>query len=135
MLGRHEDVEFVITLGRETPAGTTALVSYVLAAPGRRIDPAALTEYAARSLPGYMVPAAVVVLDQVPLTPVGKLDRRALPEPVFQQAVFRAPSTPLEEAVAAVFGEVLGAERIGLDDDLFSLGGTSLLATQVVERL
>ncbi|MEV0031788.1 amino acid adenylation domain-containing protein [Nocardia sp. NPDC050793] len=135
VLGRHEDVEFVLTLGRETPAGTTALVSYVLAAAGRRIDPAALTEHAARSLPGYMVPAAVVVLDEVPLTPVGKLDRRALPEPVFQQAVFRAPSTPLEEAVATVFEQVLGAERIGLDDDFFSLGGTSLLATQVVERL
>ncbi|MEV6393082.1 amino acid adenylation domain-containing protein [Nocardia xishanensis] len=135
VLGRHEDVEFAITLGRETPAGTTALVSYVLAAAGRRIDPAALTEYAARSLPGYMVPAAVVVLDEVPLTPVGKLDRRALPEPVFEQAVFRAPSTPLEEAVATVFEQVLGAQRIGLDDDFFSLGGTSLLATQVVERL
>nr|WP_084510218.1 non-ribosomal peptide synthetase [Nocardia lijiangensis] len=135
VLGRHEDVEFVVTLGRETPAGTTALVSYVLAAAGRRLDPAALTEHAARSLPGYMVPAAVVVLDEVPLTPVGKLDRRALPEPEFQQAVFRAPSTPLEEAVAAVFEQVLGAERIGLDDDFFTLGGTSLLATQVVERL
>nr|WP_068056815.1 phosphopantetheine-binding protein [Nocardia xishanensis] len=82
-----------------------------------------------------MVPAAVVVLDEVPLTPVGKLDRRALPEPVFEQAVFRAPSTPLEEAVATVFEQVLGARRIGLDDDFFSLGGTSLLATQVVERL
>ncbi|MBF6303187.1 hypothetical protein IU459_37730, partial [Nocardia amamiensis] len=80
-----------------------------------------------------------VVLDEFPLNASGKLDRKALPEPVFEAKVFRAPATPVQEIVAEIFAAVLGlaaAERaVGLDDDFFDLGGNSLVATQVVARL
>ncbi|SUA76424.1 Tyrocidine synthase III [Nocardia otitidiscaviarum] len=132
VLASHPDVDFAVTLGRANSAGVTMLVSYVRGKSGRAVDPDALTDFAAHSLPPHMVPAAVVVLDEVPLTPVGKLDRAALPEPVLAQREYRAPGTPLEEAVAAAFAEVLGVERVGADDDFFALGGNSLLATRVV---
>ncbi|GAA4471543.1 hypothetical protein GCM10023094_02390 [Rhodococcus olei] len=135
VLAAHDDVEFATTVGHDTAPGRTALVSYVLPAPGRTVDPAALTAFVAESLAGYMVPAAIVVLDEIPLTPVGKLDRKALPEPVFAAREFRAPSTPTEEVVAGVFAEVLGASQVGADDDFFALGGNSLIATQVAARL
>ncbi|WP_433195706.1 amino acid adenylation domain-containing protein [Nocardia sp. CA-107356] len=142
VLGGHADVEFAITLGKQTDAGVTILVSYVLPVPGRVVEPSVLTDHAARSLPPHMVPAAVVVLDEIPLTPVGKLDRKALPEPVFEQVAFRAPKTHTEQIVASTFAAVLrigtGADDsryLGLDDDFFALGGNSLLATQLVARL
>ncbi|CAM2828224.1 non-ribosomal peptide synthetase [Prescottella defluvii] len=111
------------------------LVAYVVAAAGRSIDAAEVTEFAARSLTAYMVPAAVMVLDRLPLTGSGKLDRKALPEPEFESREFRAPTTPAEEAVASVFADVLGVDGVGRDDDFFALGGNSLLATQVASRL
>ncbi|WP_157108382.1 phosphopantetheine-binding protein, partial [Aldersonia kunmingensis] len=85
-------------------------------------------------LPGHMVPAAFVVIDEVPLTPIGKLDRKALPEPVFEAAEFRAPSTPMEETIAAVMAEVLGIERVSVDDSFFALGGDSIVSIQFVSR-
>ncbi|MFQ6230928.1 amino acid adenylation domain-containing protein, partial [Nocardia sp. NPDC002869] len=134
-LGAHPDVEFAITVGHDSGAGATILVSYVLAVPGRSVDTAAVTEFVSERLPAHMVPSALMVLDEIPLTPVGKLDRKALPEPVFEAREFRAPSTPIEEIVAGVFAEVLGIERVGADDDFFALGGNSLIATQVAARL
>ncbi|MGK8553745.1 non-ribosomal peptide synthase/polyketide synthase [Nocardia gipuzkoensis] len=138
VLSSHDHVEFAVTLGRDTAGGKT-LVSYVLPAKGRSIDAAELTDYAARTLPPHMVPAAIVVLDEIPLTPVGKLDRKALPEPTFEKAVFRAPTTPIEQIVADTFADVLGlgdgSSYLGRDDDFFALGGNSLLATQVAARL
>ncbi|MGW4771332.1 amino acid adenylation domain-containing protein, partial [Nocardia sp. NPDC004278] len=131
----HDDVEFAVTIGRETATGEKILVAYVLAALGRTIDTAELTEYAARSLPRHMVPAAIVVLDAVPVTPVGKIDRAALPEPELAQRPYLAPSTPQEQAVAGVYAEVLGIDRIGADDDFFALGGSSLLAMRAVGKL
>ncbi|WP_169811475.1 non-ribosomal peptide synthetase [Nocardia harenae] len=99
-------------------------------------DPAAALEQRLRELlPSYMVPGAFVLLDALPLSAAGKLDRRALPEPELTVAAFRAPESAVERAVAAVFGEVLGLERVGLDDDLFALGGNSLVATRIAARL
>ncbi|MFI1917613.1 amino acid adenylation domain-containing protein [Nocardia sp. NPDC020380] len=135
VLGGHDDVDFVTTLGRETADGATVLVSYVRAAAGHALDPDQLREHAARGLPRHMVPAAIVVLDEIPLTPVGKLDRKALPEPVFEAATFRAPSTPAEQLVAEVFAQILGRERVGADDDFFALGGTSLLTFPLQQAL
>ncbi|WP_268960748.1 non-ribosomal peptide synthetase, partial [Rhodococcus sp. T7] len=134
-LAAHPDVEFAATMGRELVPGATSLVSYVLPVAGAEIDTAMLLEFVAQELPGYMVPAVVSVLDEIPLTPVGKLDRAALPAPVLAAAQFRAPTTPVEEIVAGVFAEILGVERVGLDDDFFALGGNSLIATQLIARL
>ena len=82
-----------------------------------------------------MVPAHIVVLEAFPLTSSGKIDRKALPAPVFAAASFRAPQTQTEKIVAGVFAEVLGVGRVGLDDDFFALGGDSLIATRVSARL
>ncbi|UGQ59434.1 non-ribosomal peptide synthase/polyketide synthase [Rhodococcus pyridinivorans] len=131
----HSAVSQAVVLVVETPTGDQ-LVGYVVAAPGRTIDPSDLADHAGRSLPSYMVPASLMVLDALPLNTSGKLDRKALPEPVFSSTrVFREPRTPAERAVAEAFGEVLGVERVGLDDDFFELGGNSLVATQVVSRI
>ncbi|MBO0855780.1 MAG: amino acid adenylation domain-containing protein, partial [Nocardia sp.] len=111
------------------------LVAYAVGSPGMELDPDRLRSGIADSVPAYMVPAVVTVLDELPLNASGKLDRKQLPEPVFSAREFRAPSTPVEEIVAEVFGEILGAERIGADDDFFALGGNSLVATRVVARV
>ncbi|MBF6302794.1 non-ribosomal peptide synthase/polyketide synthase, partial [Nocardia amamiensis] len=111
------------------------LVAYVIATAGRSVDIDAVRAELGGELPAYMVPSAFVVLEAFPLNASGKLDRKALPAPVFEAKVFRAPSTPIEEIVAGTFGDVLGVARVGLDDDFFELGGNSLLATQVTARL
>ncbi|WP_433202477.1 amino acid adenylation domain-containing protein [Nocardia sp. CA-107356] len=130
----HPDIDFAATLGKTLPSGATALVSYVLPRAGGDVDTDALTEFLAESLPAYMIPTAVVVLDEIPLTPVGKLDRAALPEPVFTPRAFRAVQTPVEETIADVFGELLGVGRVGRDDSFFALGGDSILSIQLVSR-
>jgi amino acid adenylation domain-containing protein/non-ribosomal peptide synthase protein (TIGR01720 family) len=88
----------------------------------------------AAELPEYMVPAQLMRLDSMPLSPSGKLDRRALPQPQWQQREHVAPRSELEQQIAAIWREVLGLERVGLNDDFFALGGHSLLATQIVSR-
>ena len=85
-------------------------------------------------LPDYMVPAQIVVLDEFPLTSSGKIDRKALPAPVFAATPFRAPQTQTEEIVAGIYAQVLGLERVGVDDSFFDLGGDSILSMQVVAR-
>ncbi|WP_433713442.1 amino acid adenylation domain-containing protein [Nocardia sp. CA-084685] len=134
VLGGHEDVAFAVTLGRETTAGATALVSYVLPVADRIVDQDGLTEFAARVLPSHMVPSAIVVLDEVPLTSNGKLDRTALPQPQFTATVSRAPSSPLESRIADLFAQVLGARQVGADDSFFAIGGDSIVSIQLVSR-
>jgi len=111
------------------------LVGYVVPASGAVVDTAALVDSLGVVLPSYMVPSQIMVLDAFPLNASGKLDRKLLPEPVFEVAVFRAPVTAVEEIVASVFAEVLGVDRVGLDDDFFELGGNSLSAVRVAARL
>ncbi|MEV6427956.1 amino acid adenylation domain-containing protein [Nocardia sp. NPDC051463] len=131
-------IEFAATVGTTLPSGAMALVAYVMAQPGVVVDTAELAEFAGKSLPDYMVPTAIVVLDEIPLTPVGKLDRAALPEPVFAT---RAPATRTEQIIAEVFAALLVADatdaggRVGVEDDFFALGGNSLLAAQAVARI
>ncbi|MGA9871874.1 MAG: amino acid adenylation domain-containing protein, partial [Rhodococcus sp. (in: high G+C Gram-positive bacteria)] len=114
------------------------LVAWVVASGGASVE--AVGRAAGERLPAFMVPSAFVLLDALPLTSSGKLDRKALPEPEFEAAPFRAPGTPIEQIVADVFASVLdleaaGVDRVGLDDDFFALGGNSLIATQVSSRL
>ncbi|TQM25342.1 non-ribosomal peptide synthetase [Nocardia bhagyanarayanae] len=136
VLGRADGVDFAVTLGVRGPSGGTALAAYVVHESGVELDVEALRAHAAESLPGYMVPSAFVVLDAIPLNAVGKLDRKALPEPVFadDRTEYVAPRTPTEETLAAIFAELLGRERVGVEDSFFALGGDSILAIQLVSR-
>ncbi|MGB7383082.1 MAG: amino acid adenylation domain-containing protein [Rhodococcus sp. (in: high G+C Gram-positive bacteria)] len=132
VLGAVEGVRDAVVIARSDERLGDRLVAYVVAdgAGAER-----LKDVVAKRLPSYMVPAAFVVLDALPLTVNGKLDRRALPDPEFEAKVFRAPTTAAEKMVAGVVADVLGLDQVGLDDDFFDLGGNSLIATQVVARL
>jgi len=106
-------------------------VAYVVGSP----DLDALRRGLADRLPPYMIPAAFVVLDALPVTPNGKLDRRALPAPDFAPGRYRAPRSPEEEILCGIFAGVLSLPRAGIDDDFFALGGHSLIATRLVSRV
>ncbi|MFF3641301.1 amino acid adenylation domain-containing protein [Streptomyces sp. NPDC002564] len=151
-LARHPCVGQVAVVAREDRPGDKRLVAYVAAAPPRgddpreeppahpperRVpDPREVREYAAGVLPEYMVPAAVLVLDALPLTVNGKVDRAALPAPDFAaRTTRREPRTQTEEILCGLFGEVLGLEWIGVDDGFFDLGGDSLSGMRLVARV
>ncbi|WP_254885727.1 non-ribosomal peptide synthetase [Streptomyces sp. NA02950] len=131
----HPAVAQAAVVVREDRPGDRRLVGYAVADPS--VTPAELRGYLAGELPGYMVPAAVVVLaDALPLTSNGKLDRAALPVPEYGAAgERRAPRHPREETLCGLFAEVLGIDAPGIDDGFFDLGGHSLLATRLVNRI
>jgi amino acid adenylation domain-containing protein len=122
-------------MAREGNDGRTQLHAYVVAAPDELMDGNALREQLGRSLPDYMVPTAIMVLDALPLNANGKLDRKALPlpSPAGERSV-QAPQGEVEEALAAIWAEVLGVPQVGRDDDFFLLGGDSILSLKVVAR-
>jgi amino acid adenylation domain-containing protein len=111
------------------------LVAYVVARNGHDAHPAALRTWCAHYLPDYMVPHHIVVVEALPLTVSGKLDRDALPRPDLEAPAYREPAEGLERDIAQIFGEVLGIDRIGADDNFFDVGGDSLSATRVVGQL
>ncbi|SAK77399.1 non-ribosomal peptide synthetase [Caballeronia temeraria] len=124
----------VIARARQQDAQDQQLVAYVTLA--AEIDASVLHEHLDSRLPDYMVPSAFVVLDALPLTPNGKLDRRALPDPQWQDlAAYVAPRTSLEASLAQCFADVLGLERVSVFDNFFALGGHSLLAVQLMAHI
>src|SRR5213078_554708 len=131
----HGGVSQAAVVARAGGAGGTQLVGYVVLSAGCAEDAGELRAHVGARLPEYMVPSAIVVVDGFPLTANGKLDRSALPAPEFRASVGRLPRSPQEELLCALFAEVLGVERVGIDDDFFALGGHSLLATRLISRI
>ncbi|WP_203925051.1 AMP-binding protein, partial [Rugosimonospora africana] len=128
-------VSQAVVVLREDRPGEKRLVGYAVGVNGATVDDGVLRDRLAKRLPDYMVPAAVMVLDSLPLTSNGKLDRRALPAPDFSAASgSRGPRTAGEEVLCGLFAEVLGLDRVGIDDDFFALGGDSIVSIQLVSR-
>ncbi len=137
-LGTHPTVREAIVMAREDAPSNKRLVAYVTGN-GERPNATELRYYLKQKLPYYMVPSVFVILDEFPLTPNGKIHRRALPAPdastLDLEEVFLTPRTPEEELVAEICAEVLGLEAIGISNDLFNLGCQSILATRIIARL
>ncbi len=134
-LSRLPQVREALVLAREDVPGEKRLVAYVTGDEGAQPDAAALRAGVSRELPDYMVPSAFVVLEALPLTPSGKIDRRALPAPDGAAQLARryvAPRNAAEEALCRIFAEVLRLERVGVEDNFFELGGDSLLCVKAV---
>jgi amino acid adenylation domain-containing protein len=133
------ELEACVVIGAEDPTGETQLVAYLVAQPQQRIGTVELRTLLQGTLPSYMVPTAFVWLETLPQLPNGKLDRRALPPPDWSRPLpdeaFVAPRTAVEKAIAAIWGEVLGIEQVGLYDDFFDLGAHSLHLTRALSRI
>jgi hypothetical protein len=147
LLARQPGVQQAAAVVREDRPGDKRLIGYVV--PTAEAVPVAtgagagqwasqVRAGARREVPEYLVPSVVVVLDALPLTPSGKVDRRALPAPSGERAetvAYLAPRTPVEEVLAGIWAELLGVARVGVSDDFFALGGHSLLVTRVLARV
>ncbi|MES2936893.1 MAG: amino acid adenylation domain-containing protein [Pseudomonadota bacterium] len=138
-LATHAGIRDAVVIASDDPTGEKRLVAYYTLAPDAA-DPAAeaLRAHLARTVPDHMVPAAYVPLQRLPLTTNGKLDRAALPAPdgsALGARAYAAPVGPVETALATIWSEILGVERVGRDDHFFTLGGHSLLAVRVLEKM
>lgn len=136
VLAAQDRVKEAVVLAREDVPGQKRLVAYIV---GDGATAAGLKDSIARTLPDFMVPAAFVFLDRLPVTPNGKLDRRALPAPPRGSEgalarAFVAPATPVEQSIAAIWGDVLKLERVGVTDNFFEIGGDSIMGLRVVAR-
>ncbi|MCA2929243.1 MAG: non-ribosomal peptide synthase/polyketide synthase [Microcystis sp. M018S1] len=135
LLNQNEAVQSSCVIVREDNLGDKRLVAYVVPQPEINLTINEIRQFLRAKLPDYMVPTAFVLLDTFPLTPNGKIDRRALPVPDLQsQGEYIAPRNPIEEKIAQIWAEVLKLERVSIEDNFFELGGHSLLATQVISR-
>ena len=136
-LTAHPEVGAAVVVAQPLVSGDKRLVAYVVGREGVALEAEGLKQHLKARLPEYMVPAFIVALPSLPLTPSGKVDRKALPrpEPRQEEQGYVAPRTAVEEQVAAIWGQVLGLERVGVNDNFFDLGGHSLMATRVASRV
>ncbi|BAZ14320.1 amino acid adenylation domain-containing protein [Calothrix sp. NIES-4071] len=133
VLQQHPQVQQVVVIAIDQP-GNQYLVAYIV--PSQEIEKSELRNFLKQKLPDYMIPGAFVMLESMPLTPNGKIDRRGLPVPNLEQTDnFIPPSTPTQEILARLWAEVLNLKQVGIYNNFFELGGHSLLATQVISRL
>jgi amino acid adenylation domain-containing protein len=131
-----DGVEQAAVIAREDRPGVKRLVGYVTASATGAVDPAEIRTQLAERLPAYMVPAAVVVVPELPMTVNGKLDVRALPAPEYTAGDhYRAPANAVEEILAGIYAQMLGLDRVGVDDSFFDLGGDSLSAMRVIAAI
>ncbi|QEI43193.1 Tyrocidine synthase 3 [Dolichospermum sp. UHCC 0315A] len=146
VLSQHEDVQIsCVIVSEDTPGETCTegsrnkqLVAYIVPQKDVTLTPSELRQFLGNKLPSYMIPQAFVILESLPITPNGKIDRRALPAPDLHSEIadkFVAPRNPIEEKLALIWTQVLRLEQVGIEDNFFELGGHSLLATQVISRL
>ncbi|MFE7853265.1 amino acid adenylation domain-containing protein [Streptomyces sp. NPDC057403] len=151
VITRHPGISEAVVVGREIPSVGKRLIAYVVHTGEGAVgddgaggigdvdvlagaSSAELRKFVATRLPDYMVPSAFVALGSLPLGPTGKLDRSALPEPEFLGEAYREPRTEAERIITAAYADVLGVDRVGVDDDFFAVGGDSLRSIQVVAR-
>ena len=138
-LNAHPAIQTTVVVAREDTPGDKRLVAYLVPVAGSELSARDLREWLLEYLPDYMVPSAFVVLEALPLTPNGKVDRAALPAPdaahLLLEEDLALPTTPLEEELAAIMGQLLGLEQVGIDENFFMLGGHSLMGTQIITRV
>jgi acyl-CoA synthetase (AMP-forming)/AMP-acid ligase II/acyl carrier protein len=139
VLNRHPAVQSSMVLAREDASGDKRLVAYIVLNQGMDASTNALRGWLSEQLPEYMIPAVFVQLNEFPVTPNGKVDRAALPAPdtsnTLRDAITAAPGTPSEKRLAAIVSSLLGLEQIGIDDNIFLLGGNSLMGTQIIVQV
>jgi len=139
VLMQYSAIREVVAVAREVMPGDKRIVAYVVPKAGLQPTTSELRRFLAAKLPEYMIPSLFVMLDSLPLTANGKVDRRALPAPDSARPeledFYVAPRTPIEQKLADIWGELLGLEQVGINDNFFELGGNSLLATQVISRI
>ena len=137
VLHRHPQIDSVVVVARHSPANEEQLVAYVVLKNGGSASGDQLRDFLAKSLPDYMVPSTFVMLDKMPLTPNGKINRNALPLPEREPSALPhvPPRTPFERALAEIWREVLGLDAVGVRDDFFEQGGHSLIATRLVSQI
>ncbi|MBV7340146.1 hypothetical protein KFU94_70465 [Chloroflexi bacterium TSY] len=138
-LDSHPNIYESVVLAREYESGDKRLVAYVVPHEGQTLLADDLRQYLKARLPDYMVPTAYVLLDAMPLTPNGKINRKALPAPDTEQlaltSTFMAPRTPNEQLITDLWAEVLSVKQVGIHDNFFELGGHSLASIQIMVRL
>ncbi|WP_445214848.1 thioesterase domain-containing protein [Brasilonema sp. UFV-L1] len=140
VLSQHQSVQKVVVIAKENVSGDKYLVAYIVPNLKQALTTIELREFLKEKLPEYMLPRAFVLLDSLPLTAHGKVDRLALetlntPTNISTDKAFIAPRTPTESTLAKIWAEVLNIERVGIYDNFFDLGGNSLLAVRLLERI
>ncbi len=137
-LAKHPSVQESVVVAREEVPGDKRLAAYVVLSPDHSLTLDELRSFLMEHLPDYMIPGGLMLLEALPQTPNGKIDRRALPAPDWSNFVhaetFVAPRTPVEQQLAEIWAEILRLEKVGIHDNFFGLGGHSLLATQIMSR-